>query len=258
MNRLVRKVGIVLGTLVVLTVNALANILPLNGFNSGEISDRFQVFFVPAGYVFAIWGVIYIALLAFSIYQIFAKKEEEQVFLDKIFYYYLISSIANSAWLFAWHYERFGWSVLIMLILLASLIAIYIEISKAYRSLIKNTKWTIVYPFSLYLGWISVATIANIADKLWLTLDLKVTAAYSYSWLGLSGQMWAVIMIVIAGILALLMVLREKDWVYSVVIIWALVGILVRFPGEMLMVYAIIATVSTIVGGNVYNLLFKK
>lgn len=122
-----RQIANILSVAVALTVNILASALPLNGQNTGEISDRFQVFFVPAGYVFAIWGVIYIGWIAFAVYQALpAQKESPR--LRKLGYLFALSGLLNAAWLFCWHYNQFALSVLVMLGLLGLLIASYLRL----------------------------------------------------------------------------------------------------------------------------------
>jgi hypothetical protein len=100
---------------VTILVNGLANALPLNGQLTGEISDRFRVYFVPAGYVFAIWGVIYLSLLGFVVYQ-FLPAQRDHPRLRRIGAWFALSCAANSAWLVLWHYEYFGMTVLVMLV----------------------------------------------------------------------------------------------------------------------------------------------
>src|SRR5215216_2951694 len=116
-----------LSMVLALTVNILASALPLNGQNTGEISDRFKVFFVPAGYVFSIWGIIYIGWIAFTIFQL-RPSQKDNPRLRRLGYLFALSNIANAAWLFCWHYNKFGLSVLVMLALLALLIASYLTL----------------------------------------------------------------------------------------------------------------------------------
>ena len=114
----------ILAVLGLLLVNGLANSLPLNGLNTGEISDRFDVLFVPAGYVFSIWGLIYLGLIAFSIYQVMPAQRENPR-LRSLGWLFALSCLANITWLFLWHYEYFVLTVVAMLVLLGSLIIIY-------------------------------------------------------------------------------------------------------------------------------------
>ena len=119
----IRQILVVLATLATIGVNALASALPLNGQTTGEISDRFDVFFVPAGYVFSIWGLIYLALLAYSVFQALPAQAQDAR-LRSIGYLYILSAVANMAWIFLWHYEFFPFSVVAMLALLGLLTAI--------------------------------------------------------------------------------------------------------------------------------------
>ncbi len=118
---------VVVGVAAPLTVNGLANSLPINGLNTGEIADRFEVYFVPAWYVFSIWGLIYGGLTAFAVFQILPSTRENEN-LDRIPLLFLISSAANIAWICFWHYLRFSWSLVAMIVLLASLIMIYLRL----------------------------------------------------------------------------------------------------------------------------------
>ena len=155
----------ILATLLTITVNVLATALPLNGQDTGEISDRFDIYFVPAGYVFSIWGLIYLGLIAFAIYQALPSQQDNQL-LKKIYPAYWIGSLANIVWLFLWHYNIFSLTLVAMLTILASLLYIYVQISKSGSELDRNQKWFVKLPFSIYLGWISVATIANVTQVL--------------------------------------------------------------------------------------------
>jgi hypothetical protein len=213
-----RQLANTLSVLLALTVNILASALPLNGQNTGAISDRFQVYFVPAGYVFAIWGVIYIGWIAFAIYQ-FLPAQKENPRLQKLGYLFAMSGVFNAAWLFCWHYNQFGLSVLVMLILLGLLIASYLRLDVARTRVSEGEHWCVQVPFSVYLGWISVATIANISD--WL---------FSISWSGwgITAQAWAAIMIAVASLLGLLMALTRRDDAYLFVLVWSFIGIAVK------------------------------
>lgn len=204
--------------IVALTVNILANALPLNGQNTGAISDKFKVFFVPAGYVFAIWGVVYLGWIAFSVYQALPAQRDNPR-LQRIGWLFALSGLANAAWLFTWHYELFPLSVVVMLALLLLLIAIYVRLDIGRARVTPIEKWCVNIPFSIYLGWISVATIANITDLL-----------YYWKWdgLGIAPQAWAVIMLVAASAISLAMALARADIAYLLVIVWAFAGIAIK------------------------------
>ena len=204
--------------LLALTVNILPSALPLNGQNTGAISDRFKVYFVPAGYVFAIWGLIYIGWIAFAIYQ-FRSAQKNSPRVRRLGYLFAVSGIANSAWLFCWHYNYFGLSVLVMLTLLGLLIASYLRLNVNRSASSAAELWCVDLPFSIYLGWISVATVANVSDYL-----------FSINWngLGIPAQVWAIIMIAVASLLGLMMALTHRDVGYLFVLIWSFIGIALK------------------------------
>jgi hypothetical protein len=219
MNRDVVRQWITMLTVVALIVmNILANALPLNGISTATISDSFKVLFVPAGYVFAIWGLIYIGLLAYGIYQALpAQKENPR--LRRAAAPFIVGSLANIAWLFFWHYGQFVLTVVAMLILLASLIMVYLILGVNQTPVSKGERWAVHVPFSIYLGWISVATIANITDLLWYL---------GWNGFGLSPEMWTVIMLTVTVVLAFMMALLRGDVAYLLVLVWALAGIGVK------------------------------
>lgn len=148
-------------------VNLLANALPFNGKTTASISDQFPVLFVPAGYVFAIWGAIYLGWFAFAIYQLL-PAQRTNARLKRIGWLFAMTGLANAAWLFAWHYGQFLLSVVIMLALLSLLIAIYTRLDVGRARVPTLERCCVDVPFGIYLGWISVATIANISDLLYL------------------------------------------------------------------------------------------
>jgi hypothetical protein len=211
----INQIITILATFLTITVNGLANALPLNGQGTGEISDRFDIYFVPAGYVFSIWGLIYLGLIAFAIYQALPAQKDNAL-LKKISPAYWIGNLANTAWIFLWHYEIFPLTLIAMLTILVTLLYIYRQLSKASTGLDRNQKLFVKLPFSIYLGWISVATIANFSQVL-----------FSSGWngWGISPAAWAVIMIAVAASLGLLMQSRENDTPYVLVLVWAFVGI---------------------------------
>jgi len=221
-----------------LTVNILASALPLNGQNTGEISDRFQVYFVPAGYVFAIWFFIFSGWIVFAIYQ-FQPARKESPRLRRLGYVFAISNIANAAWLFAWHYNFFGLSVLIMLSLLGLLIVSYLRLDVNQSFVSRAERWSVDIPFSVYLGWITVATVANITS--WL---------YSVGWngFGISAPAWAVVMIAVASLVGLVMAITRRDAAYLFVLVWSFIGIAVKqTPAPEVVLSAWIAAVLMLV-----------
>lgn len=212
---------VLLLTLVTIVVNLLANAIPYNGLTTAEISNRFDVYFVPAGYVFSIWGLIYIGLIAFAVFQLL-PSERDNSRLERIFPLFVLSCLANMAWLFAWHYEQFLLTVLIMLVLLASLIGIYLRLDIGRTRVRAVERWCVDVPFSIYLGWITVATIANITE----VLDFV-----GWSGWGISGEAWALIMFAAAVAIAFAMALTRGDVAYVLVLVWAFIGVAIKNAG---------------------------
>ncbi|MBM3138386.1 MAG: tryptophan-rich sensory protein, partial [Chloroflexi bacterium] len=148
-----------------LVLNFLATNLPLNDLTTGEISDMFDIYFVPAGYVFAIWGLIYLGLLGFVIYQALPKNRDNQR-LAKMDFWFSLSNVANALWLVSFHFLQFGLAMVLMLVLLCSLIMIFLKLDIGREKVKGIARWLVDIPFSIYLGWITVATIANATQLL--------------------------------------------------------------------------------------------
>jgi hypothetical protein len=199
-------------------VNSLANTLALNGKTTGEISDLYPTLITPAGYVFSMWGVIYALLSVFIVFQALPKQKEE-TFLRKISFLFVLSNVLNISWLFLWHYEQITLSVIPMFALLATLIAIYLRLDIGRSQVSRKERLCVHLPFSVYLGWITVASITNVAAAL--------TATNWHDW-GIDGVAWAILVIIIALIIDLIIIIKRKDIAYSLVIIWALAGIIVK------------------------------
>jgi len=235
MNMNIKQVFVWLATIITIGVNALAVILPLNSISTKEISDSFDTYFVPVGYVFSIWGIIYLLLILFAIGYTFIFSSEKK-YIENIYPLYLFSAFLNCVWIFLWHYGFFFTTVVVMVSLLVTLILIYRILLQNKTQSWKETLF-LHAPFSVYLGWISVATIANISDALWLL---------NWSAFGITGPIWAAIMMGIAGLLAVIMTLFKKDKLFALVIIWALVGIIVKFPDQMIMKYTGLSVIGVV------------
>ncbi|OKL36159.1 hypothetical protein BLL40_12030 [Domibacillus mangrovi] len=198
----------------VIIVNFLANSLPLNGQTTADIANRLDVLFTPANYVFSIWGLIYLLL---AVWVIRGFNKENRVY--RITHIpFLTSCLFNIAWIFLWHYEYFASSVVVITLLLLSLIVLYARIEREHFSL-----WDRL-PFSIYLGWISVAVIANISYTL---------TYYGWNGFGISDVAWTVVLLVIATTLAIIFRFAHHDRFYPLVFVWALFGIAVQnWPNE--------------------------
>ena len=216
-----RQIITVIAVLATIVVNALANILPFNGQETGAISDRFAIYFVPAGYVFSIWGLIYLGLIAYAIFQALPAQRENPR-LRSIGGLFALASVANIVWIFLWHYEVFPATLAVMLVLLGSLIAIYLRLGTGLTQVSRAETWMVRVPFSVYLGWITVATVANATQLL-----------YFLGWNGgaLGPEIWTVIMLAVAVVLAWLVALTRRDVAYLLVLVWAFIGIATKHAG---------------------------
>ena len=229
MNRdAVRQTATITTFVLTIVVNALANILPINGRNTGQISDSFANFFVPAGYVFGIWSIIYLGLLAFVVYQALPAQRENKL-LREIGPWFIGSNLLNAVWILAWHYSLVPLSLLIMLGLLGCLLVIYTILDRNRSEARGAWRWLVNPTFSLYLGWITVATIINVSVTL---------ISVGWDGFGISGEVWAVALLVIGTIIGALVALPRRDWLYAVVLVWAFFGIGVKFAALPLLANA--------------------
>jgi len=213
-----RQIAVVLTILLTLIVNGLANALPINGLNTGQISDRFQVYFVPAGYVFSIWGVIYIGLIAFAIFQALPAQRENPR-LRATGWWIALGGLANSVWIFLWHYLQFPLTLIAMLVLLATLIITYLRLGTGRTKVSAEETWAVRVPFSIYLGWITVATAANVTSL----LDYL-----KWDGFGIAAEIWMGIVLAAVLVIATLMAFTRRDVAYALVLLWALAGIGVK------------------------------
>ena len=219
MTGLPRQITLVLATLLTLVMNYLSNALPLFGNSNGEISDALPNAFTPAGLTFAIWGLIFLGLLVFAVYQALPGQRGERH--DALFWPYLLANLLNVGWLLAFQSLHFGLSVLIMLALLGSLIWLYVRLRR--MELNRSETLTLGLPTSLYLGWIAVATIANVTA--WL-----VSLGYTGGLLGLSGPVWSALLVVVASLVGAFLLRANRDLAVSGVILWAYWGVYLARP----------------------------
>lgn len=222
----------------VIAVNALANILPINGYNTGQISAFYPNAFVPAGFTFSIWGVIYLLLLSYTIgftyYSIKGQQHPKAfIFIERINTYFLLTCIFNMSWIIAWHYLQIELSLVIMLLFLITLIQLFLKSNTIARDLTLSQRFILQTPFIVYLGWISVATIAN-------TTALLV--AYKWTALSIAPVYWSASMILIALLLAVLMLKKFKAVPFALVVTWALWGI----KASQGSVYPLIQSITTV------------
>ena len=207
----------------ILVVNGFAGSMGINGVTTGQVSDDVPSLFTPAGYVFSVWALIYLALAAYTVYQALPSQRDRAP-VEGVGYWFVASSACNVVWLFLWHYGQFALSLLAMLGLLGSLIAVYVRVGVGTGSPSRRDKLLVDLPFSIYLGWISVATIANAA-----------TVLYTVQWngFGIGPAIWTAIMVAVAAGLGILMIVRRGEIAFPLVIVWATIGIALARAGNV-------------------------
>jgi len=209
-----------------LVLNGLANILPINGLETGVISDTYANYFAPIGLTFSIWAVIYTLLAIYVGWRLKHLKDDQDTpfhrHLFKLDIAFTISSFANAGWILAWHYLQFPLSLMLMLILFAALV---------YMNLAFHGDTSLAtIPFRIYFGWITVATVANVTTMI-------VADANQYRWLWNGGevsqQIMTSVILVITILIGVVTIVRKKDPYYGSVIVWALFGIYLRHTVNM-------------------------
>ena len=217
MKNTYRKVLMIIAYTSMIVVNFLANSLPINNRSTGEISDAYPNLFTPAGFTFSIWGLIYLLLAGYICYQFSKNSEKTVILFHRINPLFIGTSIANIAWIFAWHYDYIGVSVLIM----AALLYLLIKIANILRieEFTFSEKLFILTPFSVYFGWITIATIANITVFL---------VSINWNGFGIADYIWTSIVLFAGVIIGVLRMSKDRNIPYGLVLIWAYLGILLK------------------------------
>jgi hypothetical protein len=215
-----RQVTTLAAILGAIAINTLSNKFPLNGINIGTLSNTLfaPVQILPANYAFAIWGLIYIGLIAFGIYQL-QPTQRRNPRLQRSGYLLALACLAQCIWIYLFLARLFPLSTIAMLGILIPLIVMYQRLGIGQQPVSRQARWLIDIPIGIYLGWISVATIVNVA-----------IALYSFNWdgWGISPSVWTVIMMIVSAIIATLVLIQRNDRAYAAVIVWALVAIAIR------------------------------
>lgn len=221
-STLLKWTNIIAFALTVLVNGLAGSTTILGGKLTAEISDANPTLITPAGYVFSIWGVIYILLGTFVVFQALPSQKEKS-FQEEIGWLFVFSSLLNIAWLFLWQFEYLSLSVVLMFLLLATLIAIYLRLKIGKSTVPLREKLAVHVPFSVYLGWITIASIANVTVTL---------VSVGWDGFGISQETWAFSIVIIALLITLLVVATRKDLAYGLVVVWALLGIAVKQSGN--------------------------
>lgn len=252
MRKILVKVITAVAYITMVVVNFLANGLPINNRSTGEISDAYPNIFAPAGPAFSIWGLIYLLLAGYVLYLFVKKDQKTEDLLWKINPLFIFTSLANIAWVFAWHYDHIGLSVLIMTTLLIFLIKIanLIRVGQFTRS----TKVFIWAPFSVYFGWITVATIANITVFL---------VSVGWNRFGIADSLWASLILLVGALIGILRMRKDKNIAYGLVLVWAYFWILEKhlstggFSGQYPTVIIVVILCLTLFGLFIGRLAYK-
>jgi hypothetical protein len=227
-----------LGFIVMLAINYLANALPINGKTTGQLSELYPNLFTPAGITFSIWGVIYFLVLVFVIVQLMTGNQK---LVASIGWAFVISSVFNALWIVAWHYERTGLSVLIMLGLLASLIYINQQLSGMPFSITKLA-------FGIYLGWICIATIANVTVLL---------VSINWGGFGISAEVWTILLIAVGAVVTILTMHRLHNPYLALAVMWAFAGIIIKRQADFQSI-VIASSIGIFIVGVVAVMVFIK
>jgi hypothetical protein len=234
--------GVWVSLVLALTMNYLSNALPINGQNASQVSAKFPTYFTPAGFAFSIWGVIYLGLIAFAIYQSLpAQKANARIVAARP--WVILNGLLNSVWLPLFHYEQMGLALMVILGILFTLIKIH-EALQTGRKTANSWTETLVarWPFSIYLGWLCVATIANAS----IFLNTVGWLAGGY---GLSASEWSVVMIAIATLVAGVFYWQFRDAAFLLVFVWAFWAIYQKQQGvEWVQNAALVAICILIIG----------
>ncbi|GAA4295873.1 hypothetical protein [Nibribacter koreensis] len=190
----------------------------------GDVSDKYPALFTPAGITFSIWGVIYVALLAFCVYHLVksfkeAMEHEANADLQRIGFLFMLNNLATGAWTIAWVYEWLLLSVLLIFLQLATLLTIHLRIGIYNAGRSGASRWLTQVPLSLYFGWIIIATVANVSSAL---------VGLGWNGFTLSPSLWTMIMIAVATGIVLFVVYTRTNIAVGLVGIWAFYGIIVK------------------------------
>jgi translocator protein len=238
------QIAVVVSFIVTLTLNTLAVTLPLFGRSTKEISDSYPSFFTPAGLTFSIWSVLYLSQLAFTVFQALPPQAANPS-IRKVRWPIVAANLFNASWIIAWHGLVVWASMLLMLALLFSLIVAYNRLEIGVRAASSaSVSWLVRLPVSLYLGWITVATVAN-------AVSLFITLGWSDS--GLIGRVCAALLVLVAAGIGVAFSLGRRDLGYNLVLLWAFMGIYLARPDEPLVVTGVAVGALVVLAGIIVS-----
>ncbi|MEO6893505.1 MAG: hypothetical protein ABI136_00650 [Ginsengibacter sp.] len=242
-----------LALIITIIINYLSNTGIFNGNTMATVSDKYHNYFTPAGYAFSIWGLIYLGLIGFVIYQLrslFKKTKDDWPVLE-IGWWFIISCIANSLWVISWLYDYIGISVIIMAVLLFSLIKIILATRMELDDLPLKKIAFVWWPFCMYSGWITVALVADVSAFL---------TKINWNGFGISGITWAIIMILVSGIINLMVTWKRNMREFGLVGCWALVAIAVANwnTDKTIKIIAIVVAIVLLISSSIHGYKNRK
>ncbi len=213
---IIRQFTIVIATFITIIVNLFSSFI--TGTSVAAISNRFPVQITPAGWAFSVWGIIYISLIVYAIYQALPMQRTNPR-LRRIGHWYLLTCMANIAWLFLWVNEQITLSLVAMVVLLLSLITLYVRADMNRTNIARIERWCVNIPFGIYMGWITVATIVNVTVVL-----------FNLGWngLGIAPEIWTALLLVVGTVIAVVVGISRVDIAYMATVVWAYSAILVK------------------------------
>ena len=251
-KKVILQVSNIIALVITIIMNFLSGIGLFTDKSVGEVSDDYPNLFTPAGFTFSICIIIYLFLILYVIYQAkdaFKTEKENMEFIEQISIFFILSCVFNSIWIVIWVYELILLSLIIIILLLLVLIIIYLHLNIAREEVDLKVKILVWIPFSLYLGWITIATIANTTVFL---------VAINWDGFGISPFVWTVIILIVALALTLTVVYTRKDLVYPLVTVWALIGIIFRRITQAYEVAIVAIIIELILVGNLLVFIIKE
>lgn len=235
---IVRQVLVLVAVISTIVFNGLSQTVPIGNQTSADVSNRYSTYFTPANYAFAIWGVIYLLLIGYGIYQALPSQRENPKAI-KIAWLFILSCVLNCIWIVLFQTDQLALSVVVIIAFLLTLMAIYLRLETGKSTVSNADRWFLQVPFSVYFGWVSVATIANVS-----------VLGVAQQWgdlFGIPASTWAAIMLVVATVVGIFMAVTRRDVAYVMVFVWAFTAIINKQAGVAVVTTTALITVIVLV-----------